>query len=61
MLPDLFKVDEGIFEALANGGHAAKSSALELLALEQRLSAEEVSNNATTQILSTHPYFNKRT
>jgi hypothetical protein len=41
MLSDLFEVDERILEALANRSHATKSSALELLALEQRLSARK--------------------
>jgi hypothetical protein len=38
MLANLLQVDKRVLEALADGGHASQSSALELLALEQRLS-----------------------
>lgn len=35
MLPDLFKIYQGIFQASADRGHTAKSCPLELLALEE--------------------------
>lgn len=37
MLTDLLKVDKGVLETLADGSHTTQGSALELLALEQRL------------------------
>ena len=37
MLPDLVEVEKRVLQTLADGGHATKSSALELLALEQTL------------------------
>lgn len=37
MLSYLFQIDERVFKASANGGHATESSALKLFALEKRL------------------------
>ena len=37
MLPDLVEVEKRVLQTLADGGHATKSSALELLALKQTL------------------------
>jgi hypothetical protein len=47
MLPDLLEVDQRIFHSLGNGGHTAQSGALELFALEQRLSVLEQANIIT--------------
>lgn len=41
MLPNLVKVEQGILQPLQDGGHATKSSPLQLLALEQRLGVLE--------------------
>lgn len=44
MLPHLFKIDERVFETLADGGHATQRRAFELFALEQRLAIFEQTN-----------------
>lgn len=44
MLPDLLEVYQWIFQSLANGGHTAKSSPLELLTLKERLTIFEQTN-----------------
>lgn len=55
MLSNLFKVHEWVFESSANCGHAAKCSALELLALEKGLrvlkEADVVSRDRFYQML----------
>lgn len=55
MLSHLIEIQERIFEALADGGHATKRGPLELLALEERLAILEqtdiVSGNGLDQVL----------
>lgn len=41
MLADLIKVQEGVFEPAADGGHPPQRRALELLALEEGLGVLE--------------------
>lgn len=55
MLADLIQVQERILKTLADGGHASKGGALELLALEERLRILEqayvISGNSLDQML----------
>jgi len=44
MLTDTLQIDERVLQALGDGGHAAKSSPLELFALEKRLAILEQSD-----------------
>lgn len=60
MLSDLLQVDEGVLETLADGGHATKGGALEVLALEQTLAAQKISKVAKSQICDKYaPIFDK--
>lgn len=56
MLPDLFEVDQRIFQPPAYCCHAPKSGTLELLALEKRLGVFEqtdvVARNGLNEIFS---------
>jgi hypothetical protein len=56
VLPDLFEVNEGIFQTAADGSHATETGALQLLALEQGLSifneADIVTGNGFDQVFS---------
>lgn len=55
MLAHLVKIQERVFEPLAEGGHATKRCPLELLALVQTLAileeADIVSSNGLNQVL----------
>lgn len=51
MLPDLLEVLEGALETAGDGGHAAEGGALELLALEERLSVLDETDIVTGDLL----------
>lgn len=52
MLSDLLEVLEGALQSTCDGGHAAKSSALELLALEERLGVFDEADVVTSDLLN---------